>query len=176
MPLVQGIACTTHRPKLLRIFRGALHPGCPGSGPRRRVFQFIVPAMKPAMNSSHPSSLIDSGSAWRWAGRGCGTGVPAGAASGFGRMPQGSIRGSAPGGDVETVSTFGLAYSASRVAAIWPGTSSSGGSTGCGSGGAGAFSCSRGTRDRGRRLSALHGLLRRLPAGPRPSLDHARHQ
>ena len=68
----QTAACPArHMPKLLRIFRGALHPGCPGSGPRRRVFQFTIPAMKPAMSSSQPSSEIGSGSARRSTGRGC---------------------------------------------------------------------------------------------------------
>src|SRR5260370_32594856 len=71
--VVQGISCTTHRRKLLRMCRGALHPGCPGSGPSRRTFQFTVPAMKPAMISSQPSSEIGSGSACRCGGAGLGT-------------------------------------------------------------------------------------------------------
>src|SRR5258706_12820655 len=112
--VVQGIACTTHRRKLLRMCRGALHPGCPGSGPSRRTFQFTVPAMKPAMIASQPSSEIGSGSAWRCGGRGCGTGcgcgwggtrVGANAARMLSRvtgLPSPGASGPGSSGDVET--------------------------------------------------------------------------
>src|SRR5258708_25556339 len=73
--VVQWISCTTHRRKLLRMCRGALHPGCPGSGPSRRTFQFTVPAMKSAMISSQPSSELGSGSAWPCGGPSCGCGT-----------------------------------------------------------------------------------------------------
>src|SRR5258708_30763469 len=118
--VVQGISCTTHRRKLLRMCRGALHPGCPGSGPSRRTFQFTVPAMKLAMISSQPSSEIPgSGSAWRCGGRGCGTGC--GCVTGWG--------GTRFGADAARMESR-----VGSLGAIWSGSSSAGSETGSNSG------------------------------------------
>src|SRR6266403_464880 len=128
----------SQRPKLLRIFRGALHPGCPGSGPKRRVFQFTVPAMKPAMSSSQPSSEICS--AWRSGGRGCGTGCGAGWGGVRFRLNAARMLSR----DGEPIRSASTTCNGSAAPAL-PAGPSSGLATGCAGGTAGAFSGAAGT-------------------------------
>jgi hypothetical protein len=132
--VVQRVACTTHRRKLLRMCRGALHPGCPGSGPSRRTFQFTVPAMKPAMISSQLSSEIGSGSVRRSGGRGCGW---AGRGCGATGWEGTRLRANA-------ASTDSLVGATSAVVGLIPAFPFEG-TAGCSSGAAGAFSGAAGS-------------------------------